>query len=222
MDRLGCGWEESSINIEGKATPFWYRNHIAAVRYVLGHPQFHDRLSFALVKPMDSNDECIHAEMWWKMQASFHVLSERWCQRECVRECVRELMSESVRVRLSDCQRECVREHVRECQSQIVRDCVSEFHCVRAGCMSSVFVCLFVLIILHSAASGHGIYATVFPSTSAAAQMQSQRLQDSVKSRGPEINSNTVKSDAPLCLKRLHSPPNAPNFSITTLAPIGY
>jgi hypothetical protein len=31
IDGLGCGWEESSINIEGKATPFWYRNPIAAV-----------------------------------------------------------------------------------------------------------------------------------------------------------------------------------------------
>jgi len=32
MDGLVCGWEESSVNIEGKATPFWYRNHIAVVR----------------------------------------------------------------------------------------------------------------------------------------------------------------------------------------------
>jgi len=32
MDRLVCGWEESSVNIEGKATQCWYPNPIAAVR----------------------------------------------------------------------------------------------------------------------------------------------------------------------------------------------
>jgi hypothetical protein len=42
MDELGCGWEESSFKIEGKATPFAYRNSIAAVRYILGHPPFTD------------------------------------------------------------------------------------------------------------------------------------------------------------------------------------
>jgi hypothetical protein len=31
MDGLVCAWEDSSVNIEGKATPFWYWNPIAAV-----------------------------------------------------------------------------------------------------------------------------------------------------------------------------------------------
>jgi hypothetical protein len=31
FDGQVCGWEESSVNIEGKATLFCYRNHIAAV-----------------------------------------------------------------------------------------------------------------------------------------------------------------------------------------------
>jgi hypothetical protein len=74
MDRLVCGWEESSVNIEGKATPFWYQNPIAAVRYILGHPPFKDHLSYAPVKQIDWSGEHIYAEMWnadwWgKMQA---------------------------------------------------------------------------------------------------------------------------------------------------------
>jgi len=35
MDGLVCGWEKSSVNIEGKATQFWYRNTISVVRYIL-------------------------------------------------------------------------------------------------------------------------------------------------------------------------------------------
>jgi len=31
IDGHECGWEESSVNIQGKATQFWYRNPIAAV-----------------------------------------------------------------------------------------------------------------------------------------------------------------------------------------------
>jgi hypothetical protein len=93
------------------------------------------------VKPMDSNDECIHAEMWWKMQASFLVLSERWCQRECVRECVREMMSESVRARLSErvCQRACQRVSESDCQRLRIRVslCQSGLH-VKCVCL---FVC---------------------------------------------------------------------------------
>jgi len=82
MDGLVCGWEESSGNIEGKATLFWYRNPIAAVRYIPKHSPFKDHLSYAPVKQMDSHGEHISAEMWtadrwWKTQASFHVLSER-------------------------------------------------------------------------------------------------------------------------------------------------
>jgi hypothetical protein len=59
MYGLVCGWEESSVNSEGKATPFWYRNPIAAVRYILGHPPFKDHLSYAPVKQIDSSGECI-------------------------------------------------------------------------------------------------------------------------------------------------------------------
>ena len=82
MDGRVCGWEESSVNIEGKATPFWYRNPIAAVQYILAHPPFKDHLSYAPVKHINSSGECIYVEMWtadrwWKMQASFLVLSER-------------------------------------------------------------------------------------------------------------------------------------------------
>jgi hypothetical protein len=83
MDKLICGREESTVNIEGKASPFWYRNPIAAVRYILGHPPFKDHLSYAPVKHMDSSGERIYAEMWiadwwWKTQASF-----LYCQRDC-------------------------------------------------------------------------------------------------------------------------------------------
>jgi hypothetical protein len=142
MDGLVCGWEESSVNIEGKATPFWYRNPIAAVRYILGHPPFKDHLSYAAVKQMDSSGERIYAEMWtadwwWQTQASFLVLSERLflvrfslClgELECQREHVREIMSE----------RSCQRDHVREimseraCQRDRVRENVSERTCQRA------------------------------------------------------------------------------------------
>jgi len=82
MDGLVWGWEESSVNIEGKATQFWNRNSIAKVQYILGHRLFKDHLSYAPVKQMDSSGEYIYAEMWtthwwWKTQASFLVLSER-------------------------------------------------------------------------------------------------------------------------------------------------
>jgi len=143
MDRLGCRREESSMNIEGKATPFWYRNPIAAIQYILGHLPFKHQLLYAPVKQMNCNGEGIFAEMWtadwwWKTQASFHVLSERACQRECVRErqsqIVRESMSESlseslsesIRVRLSEiaCQGFIVSEQVvcQECQCQCWQD----------------------------------------------------------------------------------------------------
>jgi hypothetical protein len=67
---------------------------------------------------------------------------------------------------------------------------------------------LFV-IILHSAAGGHGIIdnTTVFPSAAASAQMKTQRPQESDKTRSPEINSHTAKSQPPRSPKKLHSPP---------------
>jgi hypothetical protein len=99
---------ESSVDIEGNTTPFWYRNPIAEIRSILGHPMFKDHLSYGLVKQMDCSGESIYAEMWtadwWcKMQASFLVLSERLflvrfslClgELECQRKHVREIMSE--------------------------------------------------------------------------------------------------------------------------------
>jgi hypothetical protein len=108
MDGLICGWEESSVNIERNATPFWYGNRIAAVRYILGHPSLRDHRLYARVQQMDSGGECIYGEMWtadwwWKMQASFLVLSVRLflvrfslClgELECQREHVREIISE--------------------------------------------------------------------------------------------------------------------------------
>ena len=77
-----------------------------------------------------------------------------------------------------------------------------------------------VVIILHSAASGHGIYTTVFPSASASAQMKTQRPQKSDKTRSPEINSHTAKLHLPRPPRKLHSPPNAPGFSQVTRKPI--
>jgi len=145
IDRLGCGWEESSINIQGKGTLFWYQNPIAAVWYMLGHPLLNNQLLYVAVKQMDSTGELIYAEMWtgdwwWKAQASVLVLSERACQREHVRESVSDRTCQ--RVSESDCQRECVREHVRDGvrdrHSQIVGDCVSELHWVRAGSVSGL------------------------------------------------------------------------------------
>jgi len=108
MDGLICRWEESSVKIEAKATPFWYWNTIVVVRSVLGHPPFEDHLTYALVKHMDSSVKCIYADMWtadwwWKTQASFLVWSERLflvrfslClgELESQREHVREIISE--------------------------------------------------------------------------------------------------------------------------------
>jgi hypothetical protein len=83
MDGLVCGWVESSDNGEGKATPFWYRNPIAAGQYILCHPSFKDHLLYAPVEQMHSSVKRIYAEMWtadwwWKMLASFLISSERW------------------------------------------------------------------------------------------------------------------------------------------------
>jgi len=74
-------------------------------------------------------------------------------------------------------------------------------------------VCLFVLIILHSAATRPWHNTTVFPSASASAQMKTQRPQESDKTRSPEINSDTAKSHLPRSPRKLHSPPNAPKVA---------
>ena len=124
MDGLACGWEESSVNTEGKATPFWYRNPIVAVQDILEHPLFKEHLSYAPVKQMDSSGQHIYAEIWttewwWKTQVSFLVLSDRLflvrfslClgELECQRDHVREIMSV----------RSCQRDHVRQSMSERV------------------------------------------------------------------------------------------------------
>jgi len=62
-DGFVCALEESSVDIEGKATVFWYWKIIAVVRCILGHPPFKDHLSYAPVKQMNSSGESIYAEM---------------------------------------------------------------------------------------------------------------------------------------------------------------
>jgi len=168
MDVLVCGWEERSVHIEGKRTPFRYRAPVAAVQYILGDPPFKNHFSYVPVNPMDSSGECIYTEMWtsdlWcKTQASFLVLSERSClvrfslclgelecQRDHVREsmiersCKRERAKENVSERT--CQRERVRENVSErmCQRECVRENVSESmsECVSQSVSGSVIVIL--------------------------------------------------------------------------------
>jgi len=142
MEGLVCVREVSSVNNERIATPFWYQNSIAAVRYNLGHPPLQDQLSYAPVKQMDSSGEHIYTEIWtanwwWKTQANFLLSPERLflirfslClgELECQRDHVREFMSERschrdrVRERVS----ECVREHLRECFRECIREGVRE------------------------------------------------------------------------------------------------
>jgi len=123
--RLECWGEEMSVNIEWHATPFWYQNRNAAVRYLLRHPMFEDHSLYIPVKPTDSSGERIHTEMWtadwgWKTQASCHELWERLFL-----------------VRFSLClgELECHREHVREiksegsCQGDHGRESMSERSC---------------------------------------------------------------------------------------------
>jgi len=82
MDGRVSGWEKSSVNIEGKATPFCYQNPIAAAQYILEHPLFKNQLSYLLGKHVDSSAKWMYAESWtadwwWKMLENLHVLSER-------------------------------------------------------------------------------------------------------------------------------------------------
>jgi len=82
MDGLVCGWEESSVKIEGQATLFGLWNPIAVVQYSLRHPLLKDPLLFAPDKQMESSGERIYAEMWtaewWRtMLACVLLLSER-------------------------------------------------------------------------------------------------------------------------------------------------
>jgi len=146
----GCGWENSSIDIEWKATLFWYWNPIAVVRYIIQYSLFKDHLSYATVKPMDSSGERIYAEIftmdWWrKLRASFLLLSERlfqvrnvefgWvrasgksCQTERIREILskrsyqRDHVSKSMLERFY--QRKLLREIVTECASGSISESI--------------------------------------------------------------------------------------------------
>ena len=46
-DGLSSEWQEATIDIEGISTPYWYRDPIAAMSYILGHPPFKDYLCYA-------------------------------------------------------------------------------------------------------------------------------------------------------------------------------
>jgi len=137
MDGLECRWEESSVNIEAKATLYWYQNPIAVLQYILRHPLFMVHLSCTPVEKMNSCGERIYpeistADLLWKTQASIVVFSERlflvrflFCfnKIECQREHVREIMPEK------SYQRDCVREIVSE--RSHLRDHVWEIVSVR-------------------------------------------------------------------------------------------
>jgi hypothetical protein len=108
MDGLECRWEESSVNIEGNSTLYWYQNPIAAVQYIPRHPLFMGHLTCTPVKQINSCGEGIYHEIWtadllWKMQASILVFAERlflvrflfcFSELQCQREHVREIMPE--------------------------------------------------------------------------------------------------------------------------------
>jgi len=103
MDSHVWWCEESSVNMEGTSSPFWYLNTNAVVQPILGHSLFNNLLSYAPVKPIDSSHQCIYSEIWtqncwWETPASF-LYWERVCQRACQRP------SES------NCKRWCVTEH---------------------------------------------------------------------------------------------------------------
>ena len=79
MHRLQYRWEEGLVNVEGKATIFWYWNPIVAVKYILSLQPFKEHVSYAPQWQIDASGEHIYAEMcnldWlWKTQASFPLL----------------------------------------------------------------------------------------------------------------------------------------------------
>ena len=72
-DGLDCPWQENWIEIEGRTTPFWYRNPLSGIRYILGHTPFKEDLCYAPVRERASNGERLYSEMWtgdwwWRTQ----------------------------------------------------------------------------------------------------------------------------------------------------------
>jgi hypothetical protein len=67
VERMETGypdWNEASIEIQKQPTPYWYRDPIWAVNYILGHTPFESFLRYAPEKEYDENGERIYAEMW--------------------------------------------------------------------------------------------------------------------------------------------------------------
>ena len=72
-DGLNSDWQEAAIDIEGISTPYWYRDPISAISYILGHPPFKDYLRYAPIRDRDASGERLYSEMWtgdwwWRTQ----------------------------------------------------------------------------------------------------------------------------------------------------------
>ena len=72
-DGLSSEWQEATMDIEGTSTPYWYRDPIAAISYILGHPPFKDYLCYAPIRDRDASGERLYSEMWtgdwwWRTQ----------------------------------------------------------------------------------------------------------------------------------------------------------
>ena len=63
-DGLDCPWQESEIEVDGRRTPFWYRDPLAAIRYIIGHIPFKEDLHYAPVRERAANGERLYSEMW--------------------------------------------------------------------------------------------------------------------------------------------------------------
>ena len=72
-DGLDCPWKESEIEVDGRGTPFWYRDPLAAIRYILGHIPFKEDLHYVPVRERAANGKRLYSEMWtgdwsWHME----------------------------------------------------------------------------------------------------------------------------------------------------------
>ena len=72
-DGLSSEWQEATIDIEGTSTPYWYRDPVSAMSYILGHPPFKDYLCYAPIRDRDESGERLYSEMWtgdwwWRTQ----------------------------------------------------------------------------------------------------------------------------------------------------------
>jgi hypothetical protein len=63
-DGLDCPWQESGIEVEGRRTPYWHRDPLAAIKYILGHIPFKDDLCYTPVHERAANGERLYSEMW--------------------------------------------------------------------------------------------------------------------------------------------------------------